>query len=351
MTGALSREDIRIVQVLALSPRSRQRVRELLDDDDLDYAVAGDPNGPDGPAIVSVPVPARSVEHLQERLVEVGDDLYTVVLAPEAVLSSRFEDDPYDEVLGRNYHGVSRGELRSTAEDLLPSFGIHVLLTVVSSIVAVSGVLLDSLAVLVGAMVIAPLVGPPMAAGVATAVDDTSLFRRSIVRQAGGVVTGALGATGTAFALRFTGIPGPSLSALENISNYVEPSLLLVLVALGAGIAGAVGLSTDDTLDLVGVMIAAAVVPPLGVIGVAAAWGYPVAAVGAAAVVLVNVVAVNIAAILTLWWLGYHPAEWAALRKARSTLLVRVLVLAAVALSLAVVLGGLADGTLPGWWP
>ncbi|MFD1512795.1 TIGR00341 family protein [Halomarina rubra] len=351
MSGALSREDIRVVQVLALSPDSCQRVRELLDDDHLDYAVAGDPNGASAPAIVSVPVPARSVEHLQERLADVGDDLYTMVLAPEAVLSSRFEEDPYDEVVGRNYRGVSRGELRSTADDLLPSFGIHVLLTVVSAVVAVAGVLLESLAVLVGAMVIAPLIGPPMVAGVATVVDDTSLFRRSLVRQIGGLATGALTAVVTAFGLKFLGMSGPTLAALENISNHVEPSLLLVVVAMGAGIAGAVGLSTDDTLDLVGVMIAAAVVPPLGVIGVGAAWGYPVAAFGAGAVVLVNVVAVNIAAILTLWWLGYHPAEWAALRRARSTLLVRVLVLAVVALSLVVVLGGLADGTFPGWWP
>jgi uncharacterized hydrophobic protein (TIGR00341 family) len=351
MSGALSREDIRVVQVLALSPESRRRVRELLDDDRLDYAVGGDPDDPTAPATVSVLVPARSVEHLQERLAEVDDDIYTVVLAPEAVFSSRFEDDPYDEVVGRNYRGVSRGELRSTAESLLPSFGLHLLLTVVSSVVAVSGVLLDSLAVLVGAMVIAPLIGPPMVAGVATVVDDTGLFRRSLVRQIGGVLTGAFGATVTAFALRFVGVSGPKLVQLENIANHAEPSLLLVTVALGAGIAGAVGLSTDDTLDLVGVMIAAAVVPPLGVVGVGVAWGFPVAALGAAAVVLVNVVAVNIAAILTLWWLGYHPAEWAALRRARSTLLVRVLVLAVVALTLAVVLGGLADGTLPGWWP
>ncbi|MWG33022.1 TIGR00341 family protein [Halomarina oriensis] len=351
MTGALSREDIRVVQVLALSPSSCRRVRELLDDDHLDYAVAGDPKDPEGPAILSVPVPARSVEHLQERLTEVGDDLYTVVLAPEAVLSSRFEEDPYDEVVGRNYHGVSRGELRSTADDMLPSFGIHTLLTVVSAVVAVAGVLLDSLAVLVGAMVIAPLVGPPMVAGVATVVDDTSLFRRSLARQVGGLVVGAVSATLAAFVFRFVGVGPPTLVQLEAIANHVEPGFLLVLVALGAGIAGAVSLSMDDALDLIGVMIAAAVVPPLGVVGVGVAWGFPVAALGAATVVLVNVVTVNIAAILTLWWLGYHPAEWAALRRARSTLLVRVLVLAVVGLTLAVVLGGLTDGTMPGWWP
>lgn len=351
MTGALSREDIRVVRVLALSPESCRRVRELLDEDNLDYAVSGDPTGSDGGAIISAPVPARSVEVLQERLVKIGDDLYTMVVAPEAVLSSRFEDDPYDGVVGRNYHGVSRGELRSTADDMLPSFGIHTLLTVVSAVVAVAGVILDSLAVLVGAMVIAPLVGPPMVAGVATVVDDTSLFRRSLARQIGGLGIGALSATVTAFLFRFMGVPAPTLDVLENIANHAEPAFLLVLVALGAGIAGAVSLSTDDTLDLVGVMIAAAVVPPLGVVGVGAAWGYPVAALGAGAVVLVNVVTVNIAAILTLWWLGYHPAEWAALRRARSTLLVRVLFLVVIGLTLAIVLGGLTDGTLPGWWP
>lgn len=349
MKTAMPQDDIRVVEVMALSESTRTTVRDILEGEELDYIVTGPPDDTDESARFAFPVPARSVEHIQSRLSNLEvNDTYTVVNAPEAMLSSRFRDDkPYEEVVGQAYRGISRGELRSKADDLLPPFGLYSLLTVVSTVVAVAGVLLDSLAVMVGAMVIAPLIGPQMAAAVGTVVGDTECFRESVTRQAVGLGLGVIAATAIAATIRIAGLAGPpTAETLMSISNSAGPSALLVVVALAAGVAGALSLSTDATLELVGVMIAAAIVPPIGVVGVSLAWGRPLAALGAATVVLVNVLAVNLAGMVTLWWMGYHPTEWADLRRARNTLLVRILMLLVVTILLARFLAVLAANGL-----
>jgi uncharacterized hydrophobic protein (TIGR00341 family) len=345
----MPQDDIRLVEVLALSEETTKHVRRVVESEDLDYVVSHSPTASDESARFAFPVPARSVEHVQSRLSDLQtDDTYTVVNAPEAMLSPRFKDGkPYEEVIGQAYRGISRGELRSKADDLLPPFGLYALLTVVSTIVAVAGVLLDSLAVMVGAMVIAPLIGPQMAAAVGTVVGDTKTFRESVTRQAIGLGLGVVAATAVAAVMRLAGMAGPpSTETLLSISNSAGPSALLVVVALAAGVAGALSLSTDATLELVGVMIAAAIVPPIGVVGVSLAWGTPLAALGAATVVLVNVLAVNLAGMVTLWWMGYHPTEWADLRRARNTLLIRILLLVTVTVLLARFLAVLAANGL-----
>jgi len=339
----VARQDLRMVEVLALTEEARERVIGVLEGDGLDYVVTDDTASEERASIVSFPLPTRTVEHVQRRIdeLDVDGDVYTVVDDPEAVVSDRFgNDDPYHEVRGFGYQGVSRSELIATATDMLPNRTIYLLMTGISAIVATAGALLNSLAVLVGAMVIAPLIGPLMATAVATVLDEPDLYDRSVRFQLLGGAVALASAIGFAGAVRVTDVVSTTLdpTQLVEVSSHTAPTFLIVVVAFGAGFAGALSLSTSGTIDLVGVMIAAAVMPPIGVVGVGVAWLQPIAVLGGAAVVLVNVFAMVLASIISLWYLGYHPESMAEVRRARSTMLVRITGLAGGILVVAFVL-------------
>jgi uncharacterized hydrophobic protein (TIGR00341 family) len=345
---AMSEHDMRFVEVLVLTDTARRRVTALLAEGDIDFVLS---EGEDG-ARVSAPMPTGTVEHLQRRLeeLEVHDGLYTVVIEPEAVVSDRFDADPdtgTHTTLGSR--GVSGSELHAAATGLLPDLPIYALLTAISAVVATAGVLMNSLPVLVGSMVIAPLMGPIMAASVATIISDDRLFERSWKYQVAGLGVGLASAVGFATLARVTDVlgPDPHISELVAVSSHTAPSGLLVVVALAAGFAGALSLSTGGGIDLVGVMIAAAIMPPIGVVGVAVAWLQPGVVVGALAVVLANLASVSLSSIVSLWYLGYHPESLHELRRARGTMLVRALVLAVAVLVFAAVLTHVSGRGLP----
>jgi len=350
----MARKDMRLVEVITLSEHTRETVLDVLDANDLDYTISDHTHDPDTSATISFPLPSHTVEPIQNELTELdlGEDMYTVVVEPETITSDRLgeSDDLYEQVEGLGHQGISRSELHSKAADLTPDLVIYSLMTAISAVVATAGVMLESTAVLVGSMVIAPLIGPPMATSVATVIDDGKLFARSLKFQAMGGVVAITSAVGFALLVRSTNfIPaGLNVDRVLQLSNHTAPSFLLVVIALSAGFAGAISLSTSATIGLVGVMIAAAVIPPLGVVGVGIAWWRPTAVLGSGAVVLLNILSINLAAIICLWYLGYHPQSWSELRKARSTMLRRVIVLATAVIVLATFLAHLATGTLAG---
>jgi uncharacterized hydrophobic protein (TIGR00341 family) len=343
---------MRLVEVITMTHPAREAVLDVLEANDLDYSISDRTDDPNTSATISFPLPAHAVEPIQKQLddLDLGEDMYTVVVAPETITSERLDnsDHRFEQVEGLGYQGVSRSELHSKAANLTPDLVIYSLMTAISAVVATAGVLLGSTAVLVGSMVIAPLIGPPMATSVATVIDDDELFARSLKFQAIGGMVALISAVGFALLIRSTNLISSELNidaALE-LSTHTAPSFLLVVIALSAGFAGAISLSTSADVGLVGVMIAAAVIPPVGIVGVGIAWGRPTAVLGSVAVVLLNVLSINLAAIICLWYLGYHPQSWSDLRKARSTMLRRVIVLVTAVILLTTFLAHLATGSL-----
>jgi len=347
------RKDMRLVEILVLSADARERIVGLFEERDLDYVVTDDASDTESSAIIKLLLPVRAVETVQRRLadLDLSDDRYTVVVNTKTIVSGGFEEawisDAEIESVSRQR--VARDELHSKAADLLPQFLIYVLMTAISATVATAGVLLDSLPVMVGAMVIAPLLGPSMATSAATVIYDESLFVESTKYQMTGLLVALASAVAFALFVKAFAVPSSAVNIQSSLatSNHTSPTFLLVAVALCAGMAGAVSLSTSGLTSLVGVMIAAAIMPPIGVVGVAIAWAHPTVVLGSSAVVLVNVFSINAAAIVCLWYLGYHPTDWRALRETRSRMLKRVLLLVALTVGLATFLANLDGNTLP----
>ena len=324
----------------------RAAVVRALDDQGVDYVVTDETSGREYTAVATFPLPTAAVEPVLERLREAGIDerTYTVIVAAETVISRRFEalEDEYEADADRGGDRISREELQAKADDLASGLGTYVLMTVISAVIATAGLLLDSPATVVGSMVIAPLIGPAMSAAIGTVVDDEALFRRGARMQVLGVAVAVLAATLFAFALRSLALVPPGLDPLElaEVSERLAPNVLVLVVAVGAGVAGIVSLMTGVSATLVGVMIAVALIPPAAAVGIGIAFGIPRLVLGAGVIVAVNVLSINLSALVMLWYEGYRPQRWFREDDARAAFLKRVAVLAVAIALLSVFLGG-----------
>jgi uncharacterized hydrophobic protein (TIGR00341 family) len=265
-----------------------------------------------------------------------------VVLEANTVISSRFEEleDRYAEQ--KDEDRIARDELVSAAADLAPSLSTYVIMTVVSAVVATAGLLLNSPAVVVGSMVIAPLVGPALSASVGTVVNDSEMFRRGVKLQILGISVAIFSAFVFAFVVRNAHLVAPlaDVTTVPEIRERVSPDFLSLAIAIGAGIAGIVSLTSGVSAALVGVMIAVALIPPAATVGIGLAWGQPMVSLGATVLVLVNVLSINLAALVVLWYKGYRPQRWFKRDSARRALLKRVGILLLSILVLSAFLGG-----------
>ncbi|AWB28597.1 TIGR00341 family protein [Halococcoides cellulosivorans] len=334
---------MRLLQV-SIPTGKREGVLDALDDEDLDYVVADETSGREYEAVVHVPLPTAAVEPVLERLRTAGidDRAYTVVLEANTVISRRFEDleDRYAEDTDEDR--IAREELTSAARDLVPSRSTFAIMSLISAIIATAGLLLDSPAVIVGSMVIAPLIGPAMAASVGTVVDDQELFERGVVYQIGGVGLSIVSAAVFAWLIKVTGVvpAGTDVTAIPAVQERLAPGVLSLIVAVGAGVAGVISLAAGVSTAIVGVMIAVALIPPAATVGIALAWGDPTAALAAGVLTLVNLLSINLAALVVLRYLGYRPQRWFRLEEARVATLKRIVALAAAIGVLSVVLVG-----------
>lgn len=163
------------------------------------------------------------------------------------------------------------------------------MLLVLSSVIAAAGVVADSTATVIGAMIVAPMMVPIQGTMLATVLGDRANLSRSVTL----VVTGALTAIGIGYLLGLA-ISGDVVSATNSqVAGRVSPGLIDLLAALATGVVGSIALVRRDIADtLPGVAIAISLVPPLSVIGLtleSQAYGE---SIGALVLFLTNVAAI-----------------------------------------------------------
>ncbi|MXV61338.1 TIGR00341 family protein [Natronorubrum sp. JWXQ-INN-674] len=290
----------------------RRAVLDILEDEGIDYVVSDETSGRGYTAVVRFPVPTRAVEPVLDRLRRAGisDESSVVVINAETVISEQFATlrDQYSHG-GQKGARTSRQVLRTKADELTPPFTIYTVMLLISAVVATAGLLADSPAVVIGAMVIAPLLGPALAANVGIVTGDDRLKATGFVYQLVGVTMVVVASIGLAVLARIAGLEpaGVDIVVATELGERVSPNLFSLAVALGAGIAGILSLTRGFSEAIVGVMIAAALIPPSAAVGITVAWGMYGAAVGAAVLVIVNLLSINLAALATLWVAGYRP--------------------------------------------
>jgi uncharacterized hydrophobic protein (TIGR00271 family) len=163
------------------------------------------------------------------------------------------------------------------------------LLITLSAAIATLGLLQSSAAVVIGAMLVSPLLGPIMGIGFGLATLESNLIKRSLVTMAAGMAVAILVAM-------FIIWLSPIRDVTPELRARTQPTLLDLGVAVVGGIAGVYAIMRKLSGVMVGVAIATALVPPLSTIGFGLATGRFDFAVGAALLFLTNTLAIAFAA-------------------------------------------------------
>jgi uncharacterized hydrophobic protein (TIGR00341 family) len=231
--------------------------------------------------------------------------------------------------------GLNREELYNGVNDMVRLSWVFVLTALLSAIVAAVGVMRNNVAVIIGAMVIAPLLGPNVGFAFATTLTDWKLMRRSF----GTMLVGMSISLALAFML---GVSFTFDPALHEIHSRTFVGLSDVVLALAAGSAGTLALTRGVPTALVGVMVAVALLPPTVVVGLLVGAGEWSGAAGAAMLVATNVICVNLAGVVTFLGQGVQPLSWWEARRARraSWIAVAIWVSLLAILVLLIVVGG-----------
>lgn len=215
-------------------------------------------------------------------------------------------------------------ELEVRLENLTKLSADFLVLTAGSTIIATIGLFQNSPAVIIGAMIIAPLMRPLVGLSLATLTADVTLLSRSLIALIAGTISGLLIALIIAWLLH-------SIALSPEILSRTHPTLLDLLVAIFAGAVGAYCQTSKKLSEtLAGVAIAVALVPPLSVIGIGLALNSPEVASGAALLYATNLIGITFAGSIVFFLKGYTPVK-----QARKGLLLSATVVACLVVPLA----------------
>ncbi len=181
------------------------------------------------------------------------------------------------------------------------------LLIILSCTIATFGLLSNSTAVIIGAMLVAPLMSPILGLSLSSVAGEQFMFRRSIIALVEGVLLAiALSALITALSYQ---IPYELLNTLPGeVLSRTQPTPFDLIIALAGGAAAAYALAQPKiSAALPGVAIATALMPPLCSIGIGIAVGAENVVIGASLLFLTNFAAITFAGILIFAWLGFRP--------------------------------------------
>lgn len=222
---------------------------------------------------------------------------------------------PYEKKQSHSPATLSREALLSQLKTQGKLDGHFMMLVFLSTIVAAIGLIENNVAVIIGAMVIAPLLGPNLALSLSTTL---------------GQVRGAFNALqtltiGIVFALGLSVILSlfyPDISLTPELLSRTHVGMDGLALALASGAAAALSITTGVSSVLVGVMVAVALLPPTVTLGICLGLGFYPEAKGAGILLIANIASVNLTAQLTMWLKGIKPRET---NKQRTALIVFII--------------------------
>ena len=260
-------------------------------------------------------VPAEETEPIMDRFEQrfsTVDGFHVVLFPVEAVLprpkvepeeNEEASDNKEAEADSQKGRRISREELYTEVTEGLGISRVYVGLTILSAIVAAVGLMRDDVAVIIGAMVIAPLLGPNVALSLGTTLGDIALIRRALMTNLVGIVTAFVFAVGV-------GLLFSVKADIPAIASRTQVNVGDILLALAAGAAGTLAFTRGLSGAVIGVMVAVALVPPLVVCGMLVAEGLFAPAFGAFVLTAANVICINLSGVAIFLVQGVRPRSW-----------------------------------------
>jgi len=234
-----------------------------------------------------------------------------IVMALEATLPRKKPDSGEKDSSDKS--STTREELYNEIEKNTRLDSTYLLLVFLSTVVVAIGLLENNVAVVIGAMVIAPLLGPNIALALGAALGDMPLMWKAF----------KTGSAGIGLALFFSiglGILHPMNLDSPELMARTDVGLDSMALALASGAAAVISLTTGLSSVLVGVMVAVALLPPTATLGIMLGAGHNNLAIGAALLLAVNIVCVNLAAKVVFLVRGIKPRSWLEKQKATQSM-------------------------------
>lgn len=199
----------------------------------------------------------------------------------------------------------------------------YIVLMILSTLLATTGLFINSTSVVIGAMLLAPLMAPIVSMAMGILRFDAQLIKGSTIKILVGILIALT------CAMLFT-TSMPSRVVTDEMLARLNPSLLDLAVAIFAGVAGAYTKSYREIMQsLAGVAIAVALVPPLSVAGIGLGRGDPVFFANAFLLFFTNLIGIVLFALLTFRVLGFS-----AVIRAKNALTIVMIVLAVISVPL-----------------
>ena len=317
---------LRLLEV-SLPEADAKNVRELIAEDSI-YGFWREKTSEER-SLVKILLSVEQTERVLDVLEQEygGLDGFRVVLLPVEATIPRIEEKKIEpanadaqaaEPVAKDAMRISREELYSDIVDSTKLNSIFIAMVVLSAVVAAVGLLKDSVAIIIGAMVIAPLLGPNVGLALATTLGDKKL----------GLDVLKTNIVGMSIALAFAFVIGmliPIDPQIAEIQSRTFIGLPDIAVALASGVAGVLAFTSGASMALIGVMVAVALMPPLIVFGLLMGSGYTTLALGALFLLITNIICVNLAGVTTFWVQGIRPRSWWEASKARKATRLAVL--------------------------
>ena len=260
-------------------------------------------------------------------------ELYITSLAIEATLSDYLSN--YVKELETKQVKTKTKKLIEEYESLIePNVNFNknlLLMIVIAAGVAAAGLFANNASLVIGAMLISPLLGPISAFSFNTAVGKSNKMLKSLV--SGLILLAAVIGTGavlTAIALQFADLP-----MTNEILSRTEISPVFLAVAIALGLAGGIAMSTNIPGILVGVAIAAALVPPGTVAGIGIAlWDFDIFS-SALTLTAANIIGLVLGMMIVFFIVGVTPRKFYEKEKARNHVIITI----AIFIGLSILLG------------
>ena len=216
-----------------------------------------------------------------------------------------------DTIIPRNKAKVDQESYRAARETIVnyarqnSSVNLQLIfLALVAAVITSLGLIINNTPVIVGSMIIAPVFGPIAAMAIGIVLGDLKLLARGFLAEL--TVVAIAVSVGVIFGLII-----PNVAVNHALKVRMLPTLPDLLIAFAAGGAGAYALITNvKSQQLVGVVIAAALIPVMATIGIGISLGNLNLIVGATLLLLGNFFALLLAIILVFYYQGLKPQWW-----------------------------------------
>ncbi|EHP83769.1 TIGR00341 family protein [Methanotorris formicicus] len=245
----------------------------------------------------------KDAEQIIDKLNQIygGANFRIVVFEPTTTIPP-IEEIEKEKIEEGKPERLSRQEMYNMMIELSKFSKEIFLMTILSAIVASVGIWKDNVAIIIASMVIAPLLGPNMALSFSITVADLDLARKCIKTLLLEI-----------FVVILLAILLGYFNPVSLDSPQIHSRIFLGIwdiIALSAGIAGALTVISEVSSAVVGVMIAIALLPPLVVFGLLIGSGHFNESIPLLILFLINIIGINLSAILVFHAYGISPYRW-----------------------------------------